>query len=174
MYCCTSYYFYSLEQIPSWEANRFAASQKISLILWNPKVQYRIHKCPPPVSIRSQLDLVHNSKSYFLKIHLNIIFPSKSGSPQWSLSLRFPHQNPLHVFYLSNPTYMPCPSHYSRFYHPHYSGWGVQIMELLIMKFYVVNTHPVYCSLWHTILRSNKDVYLLHTTIQPNLLVFNN
>jgi hypothetical protein len=30
---------------------------------------------------------------------------------------------------------MPCPSHSSRFYHPHNSGWGVKIMELLIMKF---------------------------------------
>ena len=27
--------------------------------------------------------------------HLNIILPFASGSPQWSLSLRFPHQNPV-------------------------------------------------------------------------------
>jgi len=33
--------------------------------------------------------------SHFLKIHLNIILLSASGSPQWSLSLRFPHQNPV-------------------------------------------------------------------------------
>jgi hypothetical protein len=30
---------------------------------------------------------------------------------------------------------MPCPFHSSRFYHPHNSGWGVQIMKLLIMQF---------------------------------------
>jgi hypothetical protein len=50
---------YLMENSPSWEANQFAASQEIPRILWNPKVHYRIHKCPPPVSILSQLDLVH-------------------------------------------------------------------------------------------------------------------
>jgi hypothetical protein len=34
--------------------------------------------------------------SNFLKIHLNIILPPTSGSPQWPLSPRFPHQHPVH------------------------------------------------------------------------------
>ena len=81
---------YSMQQSPSWEANWFGASQEIPRILWNSKVHYRIHKCPPPVPILNQLDPVHTPTSHFLKIYLNIILPSAPGSPQWSLSSGFP------------------------------------------------------------------------------------
>src|SRR5215475_5647624 len=86
--------------------------------LWNPKVPHRTHKCPPPVPVLSQLHPVPTTPSNFLKIHFNIILPSTSWSPQWSLSLRLPHQHPVHTSILPHTRHMPCPYHSSRFYHP--------------------------------------------------------
>ena len=35
--------------------------------------------------------------SHFLMIHFHIILPSNPRSPKWSLSLRFPHRNPVYA-----------------------------------------------------------------------------
>ena len=55
-YLLTYLLILSMEQNPSWEANRFSTSQEIPLILWNPNVHYRVYKSPPPVSSLSQIN----------------------------------------------------------------------------------------------------------------------
>ena len=150
-----------MEQSPSWEANWFSASQEIHHILWNPKFHYHIHKCLPPVPILSQLDPVHTLTSHFLEIHPNIILPSIPGS----LSLRFPHQNPVYAFPLPHSCCMPCRTHSSWFYYLNNTGWGVKIIKHLIMPFftlpcYLVPLRPKYSSS-HPILKHSQSTFLL-------------
>jgi hypothetical protein len=92
---------YSMQQSPSWEANQFAASQEIPRILMNPKVHYRIHKCPPPFSILSSIQSIPPHPTSWRSI---LILSSHLclGHP------RFPHQNPVHASPLPfpHPSYM--------------------------------------------------------------------
>jgi len=52
-----------------------------------------------------------------IPIHLNIILPSKPGSPKWTLSFKFPNQNTLYASPLPHTRYMSHQSHSSRFDH---------------------------------------------------------
>ena len=117
----------SMQHSPSWEASRFSASQEIPLILWNSKVHYRIHKFPPPVPILSQLIPIHTPTSRFLKIHLRL------GLPSVLFTSGFPIKTPVYASHLPHTRYVSRLSHSSRFYHPHNTGWGVQIIMLLIV-----------------------------------------
>ena len=73
-----------------------------------PEGSLPIHKYPLPVPTLSQLDPIHTPTSHSLKIHFNITLPSTPGSLKWSLSLRFPHQNPAYASPL--PVRAICPS----------------------------------------------------------------
>jgi hypothetical protein len=90
---------YSMGHSPSWRANRFAAGQEISHILWNPKVHYRIYKCPPPVSVLSQPNSIHTPNTWrsilILSFHLPLRLPQVSP-PNPCARLSLP-QSELHV-----------------------------------------------------------------------------
>ena len=69
---------YSMEQSPSWEANRFSASQEIPRILWNPEVHYRSHNSflPVPSHPTSWKSILLLSSHLRLGLS-NSLFPSK-------------------------------------------------------------------------------------------------
>ena len=98
---------YFMEQSPAWEANRFSASHEIPRILWNLNVHYRVHKFPPYVHVLSHVNPVHapHPTSWIsiliLSSYLRLV------SCEWSLSLRFPHQNPVYTSPLPHTCYMP-------------------------------------------------------------------
>ena len=81
----------------------------LQLVKKFPAFHYRTHKRPPPVSILGQLNPVHIPTSHLLDNHPNIIHTSTPRSPQWSPSLRFPHQDPIHT--LSSPIRATCRAH---------------------------------------------------------------
>ena len=91
----------SMEQIPSWWTNRFSASQEIPRILRNPNVHYHVYKSRSPVPILSQINPVHVVTSHLLKIHLNIILPSKPFLPSGLFFSVFPT--------ITLYTYLLCP-----------------------------------------------------------------
>jgi len=129
---------HSMVQSPSWEANWFAASQENPHIPRKPKVHYRTHKRPPPVSILCQPNPVQKPTTHFLQIHPNIIHPSTPRSPQWSPSLRFPYQDPIHPALLTHTRHMLNASHSSRCYHPHNIVWAVQIITITHTQYVVL------------------------------------
>jgi hypothetical protein len=101
---------------PSWVNNRFAASQEIPRISLNPKVHYRTHKRPPPVSILGQPNPVQSIYPHptswrsilILSTHLRLGLPSGLLSPPSpytpsSTNQYAPHAQPISFFSILSP-----------------------------------------------------------------------
>jgi len=123
---------YSVEKSPYWKANRLLASQEIPRIFSNPKVLHRIHKCPPPVPILSQLDPLDTPHPTSWRSILILSSHLRLGLPSGVFTSGFTTKT-MYTPPLSHTPYMPHPSHSSRFYHPKNTGWGIQITKLLDM-----------------------------------------
>jgi hypothetical protein len=140
-----------MEQSRSWEANRFAASQEIPRILWNPKVYYRIHKCPPPVSIMSQLNPVHTPNPTYWKSILILSSHLRLGLPSGIFPSGF-YNETLYTA-LPSPIRATCPAHIILGFITLTIGGGVQIdvFTMILLCAYTVHNilfHQWKWSLW--------------------------
>jgi hypothetical protein len=100
LHCLTSPTHSLRELSPSWGAANCGATQKLTSILWNPKVHYRVHKSLPVVPILRQMNPIHTIPSY-LKSILILSTNIRLVLPSGLLPSVFP-TNTLHAFLLSH------------------------------------------------------------------------
>jgi len=75
----------------------FLSYSRISHILTNPKVHYRVHKSLPLVLIQSHIHSPYILPSYFVKFHFNIILPITLRPSKWPLYWTFSKTVVIHL-----------------------------------------------------------------------------
>jgi hypothetical protein len=113
-HCCkpvasnTLLQFYGAES-PTGETGSCSDCQEIPLLLWNPKVHYRIHRCLPLEPIRRHIKSVHILTRYFSTTHQSSLFPSDSPAFFRPMHFSFPpcvlHVPPLSSASIWTPQY---------------------------------------------------------------------
>ena len=131
-YLLTYLLTYSMQYSPSWEADRFSASQEIPRIIGTPRFITAFSSSRHLSLSWARWFQSMAPTSHFLKIHFNIILPSTPCSSKWSLSFSSPHENPFYISFLPNTCYMTRPSHSSRFDHPNNIGRRDQTKAVFI------------------------------------------
>jgi hypothetical protein len=101
-------YTNSIEQSPSWDANRYSASQESPCVLWNLKVHYHIHDRPPLFPILSQTDPAHAPHPTSQRSILMLYSHLRLGFPRSLLASSFPTIT-LHASLLY-PIHATCPA----------------------------------------------------------------
>ena len=91
---------YSMEHSPSWEGNRFSASQEFPRILWNPEVHYSFGKKTSLLHLCGTRP-IQSTASLIFKTYFNIIIPFMPGSSKCTVSTIFPNENPVRASGLS-------------------------------------------------------------------------
>ena len=116
------------EQSHSCEVTSLSTRQEIPWILWNPNPHYSVQN-NLPLSLSS----ASPSVPIQFNIHFNITFPSMPMSSEWSLSLRFPNQHPVHTSPCSKVPHKLPITFFSGLYYPkticeEYKSQGTSIM----------------------------------------------
>jgi hypothetical protein len=97
-----------MEQSPPWEAN--------STLSWTPERSVPCSQEPATGPYLNYMNPIHSPKSYFPKIHFNIIRPSAPSFSESSLHFGLLNQNFVRISLLPYACYMPLPSHPSRLF----------------------------------------------------------
>ena len=135
-----------MEQSHSWQAKIFSTIQELLLHFMEPEVSLPHLQKPNTCSYSEPDQSSICPPSQFLNTHLKIISPTlhgSSGSSKWSLSPRFPQQNPACTSFLHCTCYMPCPFHPSWFHQSNNSWCRIQTVT-------VHNAHTVF--LWELLI----------------------